>query len=121
MTETLSLILGFLGLCVTQYVLWEAGRRRSDITDDMIEAVGISATSASSNADTAAVSAELAAERSKPTSNGFAEEMRDGMGAMLQSQHILTEGQTELATEIHEIRRDLARHLGDHARHDLSS
>jgi hypothetical protein len=109
---TLSLMLGFAGLCVTQAVIWSEGRRRANQTDAKIDVTDAKIDVASANADTAASSAELAAERSKPTSNGFAEEVKDGLNTLL-------EGQSLQATEIHEIRVKLDRHLGDHASADV--
>jgi hypothetical protein len=118
---------GIAGLVIAfilgQAALWADGRRQAKIraveqdarataTDEKIDLV-------SANADTASQNAELAAERSKPTSNGFAEEMRDFAADTREGMSTLVAGQTAQATELREIRRDLARHLGDHASRDL--
>lgn len=83
---------------IGQTGIWLDSRRSSKKTDGKIDVVG-------RNADSAVTAAELAAKRSEPTSNGFAEDMREGMSD-------LKEGQKNIS-------KKLDRHIEDHASSDV--
>jgi hypothetical protein len=104
-TSTLGLILGFLGVCVTQAVSWRAVRVQANRTEDKLDQVG-------HNADTAATEAATAAKRAEPVSNGFARKVLDSL-------EILESGQRDHGAELAEIRSKLDRHIGDHASADV--
>lgn len=98
-----------VGLIVT-FVLAQLGlfidsRRQSKKTDGKIDAVG-------QNADTAVVAAELAAKRSEPTANGFADDIRKGITD-------LKNGQATITDDLKEVKKKLDRHISDHASSDV--
>ena len=118
---------GIAGLVVAfllgQAALWADGRRQASrraaeqdaralVTDNKID-------QAAENADIATQAAELAAARAEPMANGFADEMRGFAADTREGIASLVAGQHAQALELREIRRDLTRHLRDHASRDL--
>jgi hypothetical protein len=94
-----------MGVVLTQLVLLLDSRNRANKTNDKIDVVG-------ENADTAATEAASAAKRAFPVSNGFADDVRDGISE-------IKDTQTEQGKELHEVHRKLDEHIADHARSDV--
>jgi hypothetical protein len=98
-----------VGLIVT-FILAQLGlhldsRRQSRKTDGKIDEVG-------QNADTAVIAAKLAADRSKPISNGFADDVRKGFSD-------LKDGQASITEDLREVKNKIDRHIADHASADV--
>lgn len=110
--STLSVVLAFAGICLTQLVVWNSGRTRSNKTDGKIDVADSKIDVASANADTAAVEAATAARRTAPISNGFA-------GRVIGSLEELARGQAALHKDVREVRQKLDKHIGDHAAADV--
>ena len=91
-----------IGLIVTfglaQIGIYLDQRRRAGTTDTKI--------------DGATVAAKLAAKRSEPTANGFADDVREGLATVI-------EKQTGILEEVGKLRDQFYSHLGDHASSDL--
>ena len=103
--STFGLVLGFLGVLVTQGVGWYATKIQANRTENKVDQVG-------SDAGEARDEAATAAKRVVPVSNGFA-------GKVLSGLEELRKGQTDHGIELAEIRSKLDRHIGDHASSDV--